>query len=432
MLRRLAVVLLLALPLCADQVEVLAIGDSLTEEYAFEVPFSAPASDSGNANIRNWPELFRIFRVGEASLGTYEGTAGAYFPDLRNAGHKWNFGVPSFTTLDWYQVLTSDPSEVVYYATRSSLNNLLYQVDVVVIFLGGNDLKNDYNDIYSGTEPVNFYTGIHNRLLFVYNYVRAHPIGAGIPIVVCTIPDVSATPNIYQVYNDPTLAANARTKIAALNQDIIDTFSPLANTAVARVDHITDLVFDLDPFHLNGTLFTIEGDPENPPDHLFARDSFHPATAAQALIANELIAAINSLGLGPVTPFSHREILDNLLGLDPDQPFLDWIAASTVPGTGMDDDPDLDGLPSVVEMGLGTPPGAFSTPIIGNWRDGLSWTPDPVALRYLDLFAEESGDLFSWSAVPAGRIAESSGTLTATPPPGEARSFVRLHAEPRP
>src|SRR5688572_22219384 len=80
----------------AAPLRVLAIGDSLTEEYAFELTFSAPASNPTNANARNWPELFRIFRGTEVSLGPYESTLGSYL-DLRNAGHEWNFGIPGTT-----------------------------------------------------------------------------------------------------------------------------------------------------------------------------------------------------------------------------------------------------------------------------------------------------------------------------------------------
>ena len=80
--------MLFAIPVqAADPLKVLAIGDSMTEEYAYEVSFSAPDSNKTNANVRSWPELLRIFRPNDVTLGPYENQGGSYL-DLRNAGHR--------------------------------------------------------------------------------------------------------------------------------------------------------------------------------------------------------------------------------------------------------------------------------------------------------------------------------------------------------
>ena len=88
------------------QLKVLAIGDSLTEEYAFEVPFSAPDSDPLDSNTENWVEILAQRRPAEFSMGSYSGTIGSY-PDLRNAGFKYNYGVPSLTAEKWVRVIQS-------------------------------------------------------------------------------------------------------------------------------------------------------------------------------------------------------------------------------------------------------------------------------------------------------------------------------------
>ena len=446
---RAAVALLLSLPLSAAPLQILAIGDSLTEEYAFEIPFSAPVSNSTNANIRNWPELLRIFRASEADLGSpYEGDVGSYL-DLRNGGHPLNFSVPGFTTANWVTLINTvtfptnifDDDYLLVLAnwrTREALIDEIPVADVVVIFLGGNDLKQNYFNIFAGTENPTYYSNLVEQLRAIHTFVFDRD--PTVPIIVCTFPDVGATPQIYNFYTEPTMAASARAKIAQLNQDIIamvaeENAKPGHNvdTKIARIDNLTDRVFDQSPFHLNGTVFTLEGDPENPPDHVFARDNFHPSTVAQAFMANEIMAAINEAAGTSLTPFTEREILDDLLGLDPDQPFLDWIDGFTVVDTSMSGDSDHDRLPNIVEMGLGTPPDQPSSPISGDWQPGtgLTWTPDPTAARYIDLFAEESINLFDWDPVPESRLLDDNGTMTASPPIGPTSHFGRLNALPR-
>jgi hypothetical protein len=75
----------------AAPLRVLVIGDSLTEEYAFEVPFSAPDSNPAAANARNWPELLSAHRAADLTFDSYNSAYFSY-PDLRNGGYKTNNG----------------------------------------------------------------------------------------------------------------------------------------------------------------------------------------------------------------------------------------------------------------------------------------------------------------------------------------------------
>ncbi len=437
----LALCLALASPAAASPLRVLAIGDSMTEEYAFELPFSAPASNATNANARSWPELLRIFRPTEATLGPNESTAFTY-GDLRNAGQEWNFGIPGMTTRNWFLLITTDdpfdppsgePLGFDYYDTRRKLIDELVVAEAVVILLGANDLKQEYNDLFNDTEASNFSTGVRNRIAAIHDWVRIYR--PNVPIVVCTLPDVGATPQISGTYNDPAKQVSTRAKIAALNQSIITWAAGKAKPpAIARIDHLTDRIFDQQPFHLNGTVFTLAGDPENPPTRVFCRDGFHAATMAQALIANEIMSALEAGTGRDLTPFSNREILDDLLGLDPDQPYLDWIAMAGLTGSPMDQDPDRDGFPNLAEYLLGSPPGIFGNPLAGSFSPGASLTfhPSATALRFGSLIAEESTYLSLWSPVPAGRTTVApDGTVSITPAAG-TKGFARLRADPNP
>jgi len=441
LLRLLALCLALATPAAATPLRVLAIGDSMTEEYAFELPFSAPASNPTNANTRSWPELLRIFRPTEATLGPYESTAFSY-GDLRNAGHEWNFGIPGMTTRNWFILINTDdpfdppsgePLGFAYYDTRRKLIDELVVAEAVVILLGANDLKQEYNDLFNNTEAATFLNGVRNRIAAIHDWVRLRR--PNVPVVVCTLPDVGATPQISGTYNDPVKQASTRIKIAGLNQSIITWAAGKAKPpAIARIDHLTDRIFDQQPFHLNGTVFTLPGDPENPPTRVFCRDSFHAATMAQALIANEIISALEDATGSDLTLFSNREILRNLLGLNPDQPYLDWITAAGLSGSGMDEDPDQDGFPNLAEYLLDSPPGNSGTPLAGSFAPGkwLAWQPSANALRFGTLTAEESTGLNLWSRVPAGRTNVTPDGKTSITPAAGSRGFARLRAEVKP
>jgi lysophospholipase L1-like esterase len=409
----------------------------MTEEYAYELPFSAPDSDPTNANVRNWPELLRIFRPNDATLGPYK--TGVAYADLRDGGHERNFGIPGFTTANWVNLLNTtnpfnypsgEPLGPLYYPTRNSLIEELKTAQVIVILLGANDLKQQYNDIFNNTESPAFFSGIVSRIEGIYDWVK---VRQNVPVVLCTIPDVGATPDVSSTYNDPVRIASAREKIAAMNASIV-ALAARKGEHVARLDLVTNRVFDEHPLQINGTVFTLAGDPENPPDHVFCKDGFHPATMAQALIANQIIGALNEAKGTAIPAFSNREILKNLLGLNPDQPYLTWAQAH---GASADPaaDTDGDGIPNLAEYLLGSSPVVVGSPFTGEFSPAgfLAWHPDAVAARFGDLIPEESTDLKSWSTVPETRLTrEDSGEIRASPAAGAGAAFFRLRAEAKP
>lgn len=405
----------------AAPLRLLAIGDSLTEEYRFETPFSAPDSNPFVANTQNWVELLHQHRPTHLTMGNFEASLGNYL-DFRNAGYEYNYGVPGFTAERWEEILFRqysfselfNPQNALALSTRVELTQDLTAVDAVLIFIGGNDLSLDNGDAQNDQ--------IRLSIRRIHDYIRANA-PATLPIIVATVPDIGATP--IERLTDPTQAAAARTRVATLNANIIADLGSRQNTTIARIDRLTDRVFDQIPFQINGTTFITEPNRENPPLHLFCKLGFHPATAGQALIANEILTAINTFAPTPIPPFSNREILTILPRINPDQPLIDYLAGAP---------DDLDSLPPLLEFLLGKNPTTPDPPLTLSENGTATYTPNPQALTFATLTPLQSATLDgTWHPIPTSRLITSpTGTITILPDPTQPRLFYTLQGLPNP
>lgn len=400
----------LALPLEAAPFRLLAIGDSLTEEYRFETPFSAPDSDSQVANARNWVELLHTYRPLSFTMGNYEPSLFNYL-DYRNAGYEYNYGVPGFKAERWDKLLYSATFDLLDFNTRRELKGDLSAVDAVLIFVGGNDLSLANSDAQHDM--------IRQHIVRIHSFIRTNA-PAGKPIIIATIPDIGATPA--EKLSDPIAAAAARQKVATLNANIA-ALGSLPDTHIARIDSITDRIFDQQPFHLNGTVFTFQPDPQNPPLHLFCKDGFHAGTSTQALVANEILKAINTLAETRIPLFTNREILADILGQNPDQPLADYLGGASN---------DEDSLPALIGYLLGSNPTTPNAALIFSSDGTATYTPSEIALRYADLFVLQSATLANdWIPVPAQNIQTlPDGTVNLIP--FGPRLFYKFTATPKP
>lgn len=419
-IHRIAVICMLCgMPLAAEPMRLLAIGDSLSEEYRFETPFSAPDSSPFVANARNWVELFSAHRGESVTMGGYEPSLGNY-ADFRNAGYEYNYGVPGFKAERWDELLYRtysiidllDPENALSASTRYELRGDLANVNAVLVFVGGNDLSLGDDDAQHDV--------IRQHIGRIHDYVRDNA-PANLPIIVATVPDIGSTPA--EKLADPAAALLARQRVATLNANIIADLGARAHTYIARIDNVTDRIFDQVPLQLNGTAFIQEPDPENPPLHTFCKDGFHPSTVSQALIANEILAAINQFAATPVPLFTNREILADMLGQNPDQPLLDYLAGAADDG---------DDLPAVLEFLLDADPRAPSAPFDYAPDGTASYRPSTAALQYADLRVLQSETLTDdWAAVPASNIQIlPDGTVKIIP--SAAKLFYKFEAIPKP
>ena len=415
-----------------EPLKVLAIGDSLTEEYRFELPFSAPKSlIPPVANTTSWVEILATRRADHFSMGSYEAEYFEY-NDLRNAGYKFNYGIPGFTALNWSALINQNYSSNILLAlgearTRSKLTDHLGDVDAVIIFLGGNDLKSDYSGIFRDDDPPPVMAQLLENLAEIHDFIRSRE--PGLPILIATAPDIGSTYVIatHPNYQDPFWKIRARQRIMTINEEII-ALAASRGATVIRIDHLTDMIRDRAPFQINGTEFSFTPDDGNAPLHIFCHDGFHPASMAQGIIANLIIDGLNQATNAVIPPLANREILASVVGVNPDQPYLDWAGDAG----GMIDNPDGDGLTNLAEFLLGTSPTKADSPWSFTRDGGLRFLPLEEPLRFAGLEVLQSTTLDNdWTAVPENRIEIFSNGTWIIHPDG-ARCYYRIAAKPRP
>lgn len=412
----------------AQEVKLLTIGDSLSEEYAFQTDFAAPDSNPATANVTNWIEFLAANRSADFDFGTYDAAPGGSSGPLDN-GYAYNWSVRWFTCFDWVVTLGSTGGA---FGTRvrDGILAQLPDISAVVVMVGMEDLRDDYALIYGTTEPANWFDRRVARILEIRNFVEAEE-GAP-PVVLCTVPDPGLTPAFTALYPDPLKRAVASAKIALMNNDL-KTQAGLAGTPVADIHAVLLEMAVADPFELNLIPFINAGHPENPSDYLYCKDALHPALVASGLVAAEVIEALNQVDGVSIPPLTNREILEAAPGIDPDQPFLDWIATQDVGAEdGLHDNPDGDSFDNLGEFAFGLSAGTWDQGLAHDWsgtsgdRFGILWQLAPGAEGFVEIGAERSIDLSTWTPLdPADITYLGSGNWRAAVDSSSPTTFLR-------
>jgi hypothetical protein len=410
--------------------QLVVLGDSLSKEY--QVTFLGIGGAPNAAHIRNWCEILDERRHDDFDMGSF-----STFADSRLTGHALNWSIPGSLAADWASTL-ANPA-----AIPDDLNSQLRsEAARVVIWLGGNDVRIKYEDLYNGKPAAPWIDSVASDIEAVIQFVRSrHP---SIPLVVCGVPHLGGTPSKSNAHPyDPVKTTRVTAALDALNLRI----HKAATTAHAGYADIYSITRDLvtAPRWVTGG-FRIEkresssGDPAA----LFLGDGFHPNWPIQAVFAQYILDAFNSLENTRIPRLSNREIVGAILGQAIDLSLNQWARGYDIADgdRGWADDPDGDGLRNLVEFAFDLDPvrkdrHLLPQPWIENTgangpRLALSWQPrDPTNSTRARITIQESSDLSSWSDVPPSATFNPGGgvrTVRRYPSP-DGRTALRFSVQ---
>ena len=370
-------------------------GDSLSKEYSVEFP---------HLDAVNWIEILDKERHEDFDVGSFR-----VFPDFRATGHKYNWSFPGATTDDMLDNLTGDGffQEI---AQDEIKDHLRKEVDRVVIFLGGNDMDNRYRSLYANEDPTPIMNRVYENIESILNLVKRR--NPDLEIVIANVPHIGATPKTKKEHGtDPVRVGHVTTAIRDLNERLAQ-LARSEGVGYADIFAITMDLLEEKPFCISGVRFQDDSDADA--DKLFLwlagtlADEFHPNTNAQAVVANAIIKAFNAQYNAEITPLGGTEILSELLNIEPDRAFEEWISCYE-PGAlnGPWDDLDGDGRDNFSEFVFDTHPSLPDlAPIHCPQPYQIDYRPRRRASPHFTLRLETSTDLRNWSTSSTADVTE--------------------------
>jgi lysophospholipase L1-like esterase len=315
--------------------------------------------------------------------------------------------------------------------------------DRLVLFIGGNDVRGVYGDIYNSNAPGTFVADFLADAAEILDRVLS--LNPDLQIVVVNVPHIGITPDIKSSY--PTQPVNTG-YVTAVLRELNSGLAALArerDLGYADVFTPTLSMLGTGPLAIHGIPFINGGSTTGNLDYVWLNGeysaNFHPNTNGQALIANEIIDAFNTRYATGIAPLSATEILSGLHGKSAtqiDMPFAIWMTAYGLTGLPQTDDSDGDGTPASVEFALGLNPTLRDA-----WKVRSQVTPAaelelsypirlPVSARYT-LAPAYSPDLVSpftpFSILPQ---LETDGLARARLPISGGTGFLRLESTIQP
>lgn len=416
---------LLALPLWQVQAgdDTVVLGDSLSAEYDSIGAISgftnlptayADITVSGWESM-SWVEVLAELRPGDFDFGGERGLTSSWgIPRL--SGFEYNWGIPGSTAAQYEDFISSLGWFFVRQDLRAQLEG---PADRVVIWLGANEFRGNYGNLYDGGSSASLINGLIDDLSQIIDYVKDRK--SGLQIVLANIPDIGATPSKIAAHPDPAKRALVTAATVAANQAIAQLASQKQVALADVYAQSARLVAD-EPAYFGAIEIINDEEEDNDPHFHFTRDGLHPNTASQIEIARVFIATFNSAYGTGIPQITDAEALD-LLGIDFDEPFTRWAEQSNLPADqdGPFDDPNGNGLTNLEEYTFPAPP-AFA-------NGTLSFFQDPETLRLVKVTVRYSTDLSTWIDLPPGfLVVDPDGTVQATLPGGD-ESFLRLRLD---
>jgi lysophospholipase L1-like esterase len=451
--------------------QIVTLGDSLTFAYEAEfgfnvwVPFVGRFGDGFGPQVRNWIEILNdpVYRKSRFNIGARDTfrLLGIHTLLFR---HESNWALPGLRieelrsfmagTTTFADLVAADPDLSLLLSlsdlnqnTAFRLSDLESQIqttaDRLVLFIGGNDVRDVYGDLYRGDAPGTFVADFLADAAEILD--RVLTLKPDLQIVVVNVPHIGITPDIKASYpTDPEKTGHVTAVLHELNSGLA-TLARERGLGYADVFTPTLSMLGTGPLAIHGIPFINAGSTTGNLDYVWLNGeysaNFHPNTNGQALIANEIIDAFNTRYATGIAPLSATEILSGLHGKSAaqiDMPFATWMSAYGLTGLSPADDSDGDGLPASMEFALGLNPTLHDA-----WKVSSQVTDAaqlelaypirlPVSVRY-SLAPAYSPDLASpfipFSILPQ---LEPDGLARARLPISGGKGFLRLESTIQP
>lgn len=465
----LAVLMLQAASASATE-QIVTLGDSLTFAYEAEfgfnvtIPFGASYGDGFGPEVRNWVEILNdpAYRHASFDLGAREDiTVISLFNVFFR--HQNNWAIPGLKVNGLRRFINGEETflnlldlgpELTYIiehsnfsdATQFPLGDLKAQIQNtakrLTFFIGGNDVREIYGTVYNGGPAGTFVGDFIGDAAAVLDWVLA--LNPNIQIVVVNVPHIGITPDVKSSWpTDPVKTERVTAVLRELNRQ-------LAGLAAARGLGYADVftptlsLLGATPLCIHGIPFVNNGSSTGALDYVWLNGpisaNFHPNTNAQAIVANEIIAAFNARYHTGIAPLTATEMLSGLLGKSAsqiDMPFADWMTGYGLAGRSGTDDADGDGIVAAVEFALGMNPTLrdASTITSGIVNTGGSMALElaypirlPVSSRY-SLAPESTTDpTYPFTPLPVLPVPGSDGLTRARLPMTAPHGFLRLQS----
>jgi len=371
--------------------QIVTLGDSLTFAYesgfgtGVTIPFVGSYGDGFGPGVRNWVEILGnpLYRKSRFDLGARR----SFSVNLPFAGRlslylrqEYNWAVPGMKIDElWkfmnrqitvFSLLDPDLAAILAlsnfdedndFAVEEMEDQIRNTAERLTLFIGGNDVRAVYGGIYQQNSAGTFVVDFVNYATLILDRVLS--LNPDIQIVLVNVPHIGITPEVKGLYPPDMIKTQRVTDV------LIDLNARLATLAASRNIGYAD-VFDLTlpllgnrPLCIHGINFANGGSTSGDLNFVWLNGplsrNFHPNTNAQALIANQIIAAFNERYQTAIAHLSATEILGGMHGKTTaqiDMPFATWMTRFGKTGLPISDDSDNDGISAAVEFALGLNP----------------------------------------------------------------------------
>lgn len=416
------------------------IGDSLSAEYDAlpEIPGVEDPTEYAAVSVPGWESRCWVEVLGQARAGVLDfGSQKWNLPgwgDYRFTGYQYNFAIPGFEASQYADIVNSSLfSDPQYWPFRLTLGDLLqHEADVAVVWIGGNEFRANYGSLYNGADSAPLVKRLRRDIGDILDFVVGQR--STLQVLVVNLPDLGVTPSKQTDHPDPAKRALV-TQATVLANDAIGAEAMSRGLPVADIFAVTRRLIEGETLWFGPVDMRPGSDPDNNPRYAFTREGLHPNSGLQIEISRIIVSSLNEHFCTGIPPITDGEALA-LLGINPLQPYFDWIADHQLSQSGIGDDPDRDGQANLVEFAFGQDPDQPNASLVAldaNFTPPrLSYRPDSARSRLVSVTPQWTTNLTTWDDVPASQITNVNGQFLVQLPPTFNVAFLRLRVAVRP